>query len=512
MSKVLNSFAINAPGFYGVNLQDSSVDLNPAFALEAFNCVFDQYGRLGARKGWETVATVAALSTADVETIGELIDNSGNSYIICAGNNKLFKLGSGVLVELTYGGGGVAPTITSNNWQIDTLNGVLYLFQRGFDPLIFDPAVSTTEYRRVSEKTGYTGTVLLANCVISAYGRLWTADVTGDKNTIKWSDNSAGHLWTAGTSGSLDVKTVWPNGADEIVALAAHNGFLIIFGKRQIIIYSGAETPSTMALQDTIISIGCIARDSVQSTGTDLIFLSGSGLRSLQRTIQEKSNPLRDLSRNVRDHFLADILTETAADIKSVYHDLNGFYLITLPNTGEVYCFDTKNPLEDGSSRVTIWNGISPKSLFSSRDKTLYLGQAGYLAKYATYLDNASTYVMRYYTTHMALNGNSLSTILKKLSLIVIGGSEQIITFKSAFDFSTNYDINTITTPVLPIAEWGIDEWGIAEFAGGIALANLPIQVGGAGNVVQFGIEIIVNGAAISIQKVSIYSKTGKTI
>ncbi len=33
-----------------------------------------------------------------------------------------------------------------------------------------------------------------------------------------------------------------------------------------------------MALQDTITSIGCIARDSVQHTGTDLMFLSGTTL------------------------------------------------------------------------------------------------------------------------------------------------------------------------------------------------------------------------------------------
>jgi len=35
------------------------------------------------------------------------------------------------------------------------LNGINYFFQSGHDHLIFDPAVSTTTYRRVSEKTGY---------------------------------------------------------------------------------------------------------------------------------------------------------------------------------------------------------------------------------------------------------------------------------------------------------------------------------------------------------------------
>jgi hypothetical protein len=103
--------------------------------------------------------------------------------------------------------------------------------------------------------------------------------------------------WNSGTAGTLDTTTVWPKGGDVIVALGAHNGFLFIFGKNNILVYQGATTPSTMTLQDVITGIGCVARDSVAYTGTDLIFLSSTGVRSALRTIQEKSMPLRDLSK-----------------------------------------------------------------------------------------------------------------------------------------------------------------------------------------------------------------------
>ena len=89
--------------------------------------------------------------------------------------------------------------------------------------------------------------------------------------------------------------------AMKVVALAAHNNSLIIFGRRQTLIYTGALTPSTMTLGDTITGIGCVARDSVQMTGEDVIFLSDSGVRSISRTIQEKSAPMRTISRNVND-------------------------------------------------------------------------------------------------------------------------------------------------------------------------------------------------------------------
>lgn len=83
-----------------------------------------------------------------------------------------------------------------------------------------------------------------------------------------------------------------------------------------------------MALTDTIEGIGCIARDSVQQTGTDIIFLSDSGVRSFGRTIQEKSLPMRDISKNVRSDLLALIPLQTYA-IKSVYSPEDSFtYLL----------------------------------------------------------------------------------------------------------------------------------------------------------------------------------------
>jgi hypothetical protein len=55
MAGRLQSSTISAPGFLGVNTQESSVDLASGYALEAFNCVIDKFGRIGARRGWQKV-------------------------------------------------------------------------------------------------------------------------------------------------------------------------------------------------------------------------------------------------------------------------------------------------------------------------------------------------------------------------------------------------------------------------------------------------------------------------
>lgn len=513
MSQPLQTASIAAPGFSGLNTQDSPLDLGAGFALVATNCVIDQYGRIGARKGWSRVnATSGNLGANDIGVIHELVQTDGTLTVLFAGNNKLFKLdGSNAVVELTYGGGGTAPTITASNWACASLNGITFFFQDGHDPLIFDPAVSTTTFRRVSEKTGYAGTVPSGNIVISAYGRLWVADTATDNTTVFFSDLLSGHVWTGGTSGSLNVNQVWPNGADNIAGLAAHNNFLIIFGQRQILVYSGATTPASISLTDTVAGIGCIARDSIQSTGKDVLFLSKSGIRSFARTIIEKSVPLGDLSKNVRSDFVGIVLGESLPTIKSVYSESEAFYLITLPLVKEVYCFDTRVQLQDGSFRATTWNLIEPTALLARRNGDLLIGKNGYVGKYSNYQDHTSAYRLQYFTNHADLGNANVTSLLKRLKVIVIGGTNQYVTLKWGFDFSSNYLSVNALIPTQGISEYGIAEYGIAKYSNGIALQTLNVSASGSGKIVQTGYETNINGAALSIQRIEIQSKDGKT-
>ena len=47
--KQLLSSSIAAPGFFGLNTQESSITLSSGYALQADNCVIDNFGRLGSR-------------------------------------------------------------------------------------------------------------------------------------------------------------------------------------------------------------------------------------------------------------------------------------------------------------------------------------------------------------------------------------------------------------------------------------------------------------------------------
>ena len=91
------------------------------------------------------------------------------------------------------------------------------------------------------------------------------------------------------------MKSVW--GFDEIVALESFNGKLIIFGKNNIAIYNDPFDPSatTFALDEVIQGVGCVARDSVQAFGDDVLFLAADGVRSLNRTKIQDKMPLTDV-------------------------------------------------------------------------------------------------------------------------------------------------------------------------------------------------------------------------
>ena len=518
MSQALQTVSISAPGFFGLNTQDSPLDLAAGFALVATNCVIDRYGRVGSRKGWTKVnSSTGNLGSNNVGVIHELVQTDGTLTVLFAGNNKIFKLSGTSVTELTYGGGGTAPTITASNWACASLNGITYFFQSDHDPIIYDPAVSTTTYRRVTEKTGYVGTVPSGNIVTSAYGRLWVADTTTDNTTVYFSDLLAGHVWSGGTAGSLNTNLVWPNGADNITGLAAHNNFLIIFGQRQILVYSGATSPATITLADTVNSIGCISRDSIQSTGKDVLFLSNSGVRSFARTVIEKSVPIGDLSKNVRNDLMLSVSGETASNIKSVYSESEAFYLLVLPVSKEVYCFDTRGQLQDGSFRVTTWDSIEPSALFSRRNGDLLIGKTGYIAKYSGYLDDASVYRFQYYTNHADLGNANVTSLLKRIKVVVIGGSNQFVTIKWGFDFATNYLSTNANIPTQGVSEYGIAEYGAngvpnAQYSSGVAIQTLSASASGSGKIVQTGYESNINGNALSIQRIEIQSKDGKTV
>lgn len=511
MAQQLQNITIAAPGFMGLNTQESPIGGDPSFASIADNCVIDKLGRIGARKGWDAVSSNGAAvlgSSRGIETVFEFVDQSGDKIIISAGNNKIFK-GTTTLVDITPSG----YTPTANNWKCTTFNNHLYMVQSGHEPLIGTDESGSFVLEAITDHSHATGTMPLANESLAAFGKLWVTDIVGNKHTVYWSDTLNGHAWTGGATGNLNLTTVWPTGHDEVVALAAHNNFLVIFGKKSILVYSGASTPATMTLTDTVEGVGCIARDSVQHTGTDILFLSDSGVRSFGRTIQEKSMPMRDISKNVRTDLTSLVPLQTNA-IKSLYSADDAFYLLTLPDSDTVYCFDMRSPMQDGSQRATTWSGLSPLALTTLEDGSIYFGLASGVVKYTSYLDGATSYQMRYFSNPMDFGNVSNLKFLKKFNITIIGGQNTDSTLNWGYDYSSNFTKQVFTLlGSVNAAEYGVSEYNTTAEYTASAIINTPrVNTSGSGEVVTIGIETQINNTSFSIQKIDIHALLGRLI
>jgi hypothetical protein len=173
--------------------------------------------------------------------------------------------------------------------------------------------------------------------------------------------------------------------------------------------------------------------------------------------------------------------------------------------------------LQDGAFRVTTWDLIEPSALLSRRNGDLLLGKTGYIAKYTGEQDDTTAYRLQYYTNHADLGDANVTSLLKRLKVIVIGGTNQFVTMKWAFDFTTNYLSANSQIPTQQVSEYNIAEYGanatvVAEYANGVALQTLSVSASGSGKIVQTGYEADINGSALSIQRIEIQSKNGKTV
>lgn len=518
MAKELLTAAIDAVGFLGLNTQESGVNANIQFARQADNCVIDKFGRLGARKGWVTrttsIDTVSGNNVGiDLEGLCNFIDITGSNTYISWSEDTFYK---GVL-DLTTITPTTTDSITDGGWQAVSLNDREYFFQGGYKPLYYTNETTPNEFKSIDQHSGYTGTAPDANCVMSAYGRLWAAGTSTNKTTVYFTDVLNGVKWAGGTSGSLDVSAVLTNGTDEIVALGAHNGYVIIFCKRAVIIYgdndnfqSGISTTS-LTLVEVIEGVGCIARDSVQNTGSDIIFLSDTGVQSLNRTVQEKSQPIRDISRNIKDDIIQAIQSETVSNIKSVWSPHNSFYLLSFPTSKFIYCFNSQVVLEDGSYRVTQWTGLTHKALLDYSDK-LYIAQIDGVAEFFGYSDNGSQYRMVYFTNPFDLGLPNVIKVAKRIASTVVGATGQDFVMKVGFDYNTQYRSFPYKLSSGIVYEYGIGEYNVAEYSGGLLIEQIRAPAAGSGAVMQVGFEADINGAPISLQKISTYVKQGKVL
>jgi len=498
MSKPLVHFGFNYPAAFGLNTQEQNESLDPKWATTLVNWVFDQSGRVAARNGTRNTNETAI---SPIKTIHEYIDANANTLILVASGNKIYKRVGSDLTDIS----GTITTPTDDHWQFCNFNGKCVGFQAGHAPIYLSDVSGTF--------VDSTGTQYNLTSAIAAGGRLW--GVKG--STLYYSDLLINNF-AGGSSGIYDLSIYWKNGMDIPVAITEFNGQLVVFGRNNIIILSSVFSDATII--ENISGIGCASRDSIQTIGNDIIFLSTKGVTALSRLIQEKSMPERDVSKNVRDYLLGFVNSVDGKLVKSSYNKKQGFYLLSFPNSNKIFHFDIRSILPDGSFRVTEWQATYT-ALESSVDDVLYIGtQTGYLQTYQDYLDDVlydGTGGIGYTIDYWGVWGDfgqevsNNEKMPKRSSVHIAGGYSNLITLKWRFDFDVTEAYNS--SHLVPDGVWyefGVAEFGEAEFGTGNSNIQLKTPMSGNGRVMQFGITSYNTGSEFGLQRIDIQAKLGK--
>ena len=138
------------------------------------------------------------------------------------------------------------------------------------------------------------------------------------------------------------------------------------------------------------------------------------------------------------------------------------------------------------------------------------IGKANGIGRYFGYNDNGSSYRLRYFSHYLDMGAPTTNKILKQISATVIGGSNQSFVIKTNFNYKESPRSYPYTIVTGDVSEFGVAEYGIAEFTAGIVLDDIKASVGGSGNTIQIGFEADVNGTELSVQKIDMFVKTGR--
>ena len=460
-------------GLNGLNTQSNPATLDHSWLTKAENVVLRESGRIAFRKGFKQKVAPNSGGTA----IGSMIEHNDQ------GTNKIFaSYGTSIYtVDFTSpasafpsSGADVKHTVGSStgDWQFVNFNNRLNAFHASIVPQRYDGSLGSgskwAAYDNSHRPSSVSSGEFKPSCGMGYYGRMWVGGVAEEKDVVHYSslldsdDFRTSAENGASNGGSIDLKTVW--GTDEIVAIAPFFGQLVIFGKNNIAIYDSPDVIANIALNEVIKGVGLVSRDSVQAIGDDLVFLSNTGLRSLARTTEKDKLPLQDLSLNIKDTIIRNI--GQSSNAKSVYVENEGVYILSFVSLNINYVFDFKHRTPNNAPRVTVWsfdNDREPASMiYTELYSGLLVGQkdgsiAGYENYYDTDLAGASTYTDSSYTSNIATTwinlGQSVSaSLLKRLFMVLEGGSGATLGLKWYKDFSpspsptTSITLNPVTT------------------------------------------------------------------
>ena len=515
--KGLKAVVLDTIGVYGLDTQTHPTALPPQYFTKADNIVYTEGNRVTFRKGLKQHTA----AESNNNPIGSLYEDVSSDTVYAAAGQYIYEIDFSDIDNAFTNAFDTGAS--GSDWQFTETDAGLVAVQSGEDPVILD-----TSWGLMSAASGYSApagvTTFDPSCALGEYGRLWVGGVSEDNAVLYYSKGEDPVKFNSGDAGYIDLKYIWGN--DEIVAIKSHAGKLVIFGKQNIAIYNNPWDVSNIELDEVIKGIGAVFRDSVQPVGNDLFFLSDTGVRSLQRTADKDKLPLTEISVAVKDEIISN--TQNTQNVKSVYVLNEGLYILSFVDLNETYVFDTTFMTDRKVPRVTKWHfdgDREPISFAYSRTYGLLFGeQDAHICTYEGYFERTYDgtsftdvpYTGSFSTAVLDLGQGYVSSILKKLIMVVSGGSGTNVGLKAFKDFELSPSTQQTFTVNAPLSgipyKWGESNslFGTAKFAPIHGLKEVGIPLRGDAKYLRFEMDGVTNGYRTSLQSLTLFYKQGK--
>ena len=570
MAQQQQNITVSAPGFQGLNTEDSPLQQDPGFAVVADNAVVDKFGRIGSRKPWTEFTTAinvtysAAAGVADTQIKTHRIGTgsiSGTIYVLATVGVYQYNSAGALLQDdyfickLTTSAGPTYeldeisfPTLAYDSKLADAqilgFNEKMYVFSEGNECLVYDGSTITnlftgvedTDYIKPQDQHTVFADAINGDIAAAAYGRLWVSGVGGDYETIYYSDLLIATQWYDGrssaadpqnTGGVLNVNEYWPNGTDRVVGIIAHNNALFIMGRQSILVYNNAATGDPAAeggiyLADTIENIGCVNRDAIANIGSDVLFVDDSGVRSLGRTIQEKSAPIGDLTSNVRRD-IADIISLTAdkTTISLSYWPDENLTVVNFSNDLQAFAIEMRAPSVTGGNKVTRWTGTNwERALYyeTAGEARVLLTSAvsGYgLFLYEDGLNyNDEPFEFKYESNSFTFGQPANFKFLKQIDFTVVSTLSDTQAYAGwgytgRLEYTKALTITAQAPALYNVAYFNQDD----EYGPGLTtIKRYRVNAKGSGESVIIGFRSEINGNTLSLQEINIQTLIGRLL
>ncbi len=522
-AKQIKAIPLDTIGINGLDTQTNPTALGPTWFTKADNILFTEGGKVAFRKGLKQGTLDAG---AKIGALHEHYDGT-NNVIFAASGSDIYEVDLSDKDDAFINDYDTSSTDNVSDWQFENFNGELVAAQDGEEILHYE----SSTWEKIKDASGYTApagvTTFDPSCTLGFYGRLWAGGITEERDVVFYSKLLTTHKWGSGDGGYIDLKSVW--GSDSIVAIHAFAGKLVIFGEENIVIYNSPSIIGDLVLEEVIRGIGCVSRDSIQSIGDDLYFLSDTGVRSLARTAELDKLPLLEKSNAVKDELISHISNTT--NVKSVYLMSEGIYILSFVDINATYIFDMKYVTDKQSPRITKWDfrdERNPASLAFTQTYGLLVGQqSGRVATYEGYYDvdysGSSVYTYTSYTGSFStvwidLGQGVLSSILKRLVMVISGGQGTDIGLRMYKDFDINPKLSSTFKLNPPLsgspAYWGkaASLYGASKFQPIHGLRETSIPLSSTAKYVRFEMDSVIKGYKASLQSLSLLYKQGKIL